>query len=285
MIDQVLNPKISIIITCYNYGKFIEDAVSSVIRQTFSDYEVIIIDDCSTDQFTIGKIKELHQLYENNNKFNLILLPKNIGVCGARNLATKKARGEYILYLDADDMIEKTCLSKMYSKMVNNNYDIVGCLSHEFNKKISYLKPKNNMIFKFSNRNFDKFKFCFKCQISITSLFKKEIWDRVGGFRENMKNGAEDYDFWLGAVEGGANVFILQERLLFYRRSHDSRSNNNEECFDLVVKNNYKLYHWFVLQSRNKISKYESNARRFKRTSLLLGFINILLIFYLLQSK
>tara|TARA_Y100000385_G_C12500456_1_gene386910 strand:- start:100 stop:396 length:297 start_codon:yes stop_codon:yes gene_type:complete len=78
MIDQVLNPRISIIITCYNYGKFIEDAVSSVIRQTFSDYEVIIIDDCSTDQFTIGKIKELHQLYENNNKFNLILLPKNI---------------------------------------------------------------------------------------------------------------------------------------------------------------------------------------------------------------
>ena len=127
------NPKISVIITCYNYGKFIDEAIQSVQNQTFKDLELIIIDDYSTDEFTQDKIKELsaqHYLYDSL----VITLKENVGVSKARNLATEQAKGEYILYLDADDKIEADCLQKMYDKM-QEGFDIVGSHILEINKK------------------------------------------------------------------------------------------------------------------------------------------------------
>ena len=93
------NQKFSIIVTAYNIDNYIEDCINSVKSQTYNNYELIVVDDCSTDNGkTVNKIKEFD---------NIIFLqtPKNSGAGGARNLGIKKATGDYIIFLDSDDSL------------------------------------------------------------------------------------------------------------------------------------------------------------------------------------
>ena len=164
--NKKANPKISVIITCYNYGEFIDEAIQSVQNQTFKDYELIIIDDCSTDKFTKEIIKKISiKKYHTFLSSKVIQLKKNAGVAKARNLAIKKAGGKYILCLDADDKLHKACLQEMYDIIEQEQYDIVGAGHKEF----GYKPVKKAHI-----RQYFKYKFCTDCQITISSLFKKK---------------------------------------------------------------------------------------------------------------
>ncbi len=90
-------PKVSVIIPCYNHGKYIDEAVDSILNQTFKDFEIIIVNDGSTDELTNNKLKQ----YDKPKTF--VINKENEGLSVARNTAIKRAVGEYILTLDADD--------------------------------------------------------------------------------------------------------------------------------------------------------------------------------------
>lgn len=110
--------RFSIIICAYNIEKYIQRAINSVLNQKYEDYELIVVDDCSTDN-TLKKI----QTYEN---INIIKNEKNMGVGAARNKGMEQARGEYIIYLDGDDaMYDDTVLEKIENLIGNNVYDII----------------------------------------------------------------------------------------------------------------------------------------------------------------
>ena len=268
-------PKISVIITCYNYGEFIDEAIESVKNQTFKDYELIIIDDCSTDKLTDNQIKQFYKIPQIST---IILLAKNVGVSKARNLATEQAKGEYILYLDADDKLDNQCLKKMYNIIESGEYDIVGSFYKKFGAKEFNVKTINN---------FDKYKICIDNQIPVSSLFKKKDWESIGGFRENMTDGREDYDFWLGLIQNGARVFIINEYLLAARahieeNSRDDLFHKDKQVVikanQLMIKNNYKLYYWFIEEQKAFIRKLKKDKKNFRKRLYISLVTNIITI-------
>lgn len=112
------NVRFSIIISAYNIENYIERAINSVLSQDFKNYEVIVIDDCSTDK-TLEKIKQY-------NNIKVVENTKNMGLGAVRNIGINKAKGEYILHLDGDDAIyNKTVLSRIDKLIGDQEYDIL----------------------------------------------------------------------------------------------------------------------------------------------------------------
>lgn len=126
-----MNPMFSVIIPAYNAGKFLDKAVDSVLNQDFDNYELIIVDDGSTDNTL-----EICNTYAEKFKDKVIVVSKgNKGVSAARNTGIKKACGKYILFIDSDDYIEPNSLSTLSDRIIQLGYpDIVvfGILSNKF---------------------------------------------------------------------------------------------------------------------------------------------------------
>lgn len=227
-------PKVSIIIPCYNQGKYVAEAINSALRQTFNDIEIVCVNDGSTDNSV-----EIIKLFENKYK-NFIFLnnEENRGVIYSRNFAIKNCNGTYILPLDADDIIEPTYVEKAVKILDNNpNIGIVYCKAKIFGNYDKYwnLKPFNKSDILYEN--------CIFC----SALFRKSDFIKIGGYNNNMKYGCEDYDLWLSFIEQGLEVFQINE-ILFSYRQYDETSRttislkNKKEIWNNLIKNHINLY-------------------------------------------
>lgn len=227
-------PKVSIIIPCYNQGKYVAEAINSALRQTFKDIEIVCVNDGSTDN-SVEIIKSFENKYKNfiflNNK-------ENRGVIYSRNFAIKNCNGTYILPLDADDIIEPTYVEKAVKILDNNpNIGIVYCKAKIFGNYDKYwnLKPFNKSDILYEN--------CIFC----SALFRKSDFIKIGGYNNNMKYGCEDYDLWLSFIEQGLEVFQINE-ILFSYRQYDETSRttislkNKKEIWNNLIKNHINLY-------------------------------------------
>ena len=116
-------PKVSIIIPIYNAEKYIQTTVDSVLSQTFSDWELLLIDDCSKDH--TSSICE--KLVQSDNRITYIRQNENGGPAKARNVGIDYAKGEYLAFVDSDDTIEPTFLEKLVTTAIHNHSDIVWC--------------------------------------------------------------------------------------------------------------------------------------------------------------
>jgi|GEM_PF-2080584 len=203
-------PKVSIIIPCYNQADLLDEAVNSALCQTYQSFEIVIVNDGSTDN--IGEALKKHA---NNPKIHIIN-QENQGVASARNNAILTAGGEYILPLDADDMIEPTYLEKT-----------VASLDAEEKAGIAYTYIK---FFGNAEREIQQIDFDFMVLayhgnfMTCTSLFRKTAWEDAGGYNPNMRYGYEDWDLWLGISERGWGVTFVKEPLIHYRQTETSRS-------------------------------------------------------------
>lgn len=275
-------PKVSIIIPCYNHGEYLDDAVGSVLNQTFKDLEIIIVNDGSTDEKTI-------EILKNFNKPNTkIINTTNQGLATARNTGIKNSSGKYILPLDADDMINQHYLEKAVNILENNeNTGIVGPTTEFFGTQKGYF-------------DIPKYKFpdilagnCLVC----SCLFRRDDWEKVGGYNPNMIYGWEDWDFWLSIIELGRDVYQIDE-VMFYYRKHDTSMITNlidekqNSMINQIIKNHIDLYlhnkpemvKLFQLNLKDevdlkKIKKYKFLFNFFLSVSILL-FIIIIIIFY-----
>ena len=139
-----MHDKITIIIPVYNTEKYLKRCLDSVIHQSYSNLEIICIDDKSTD----GSRDILLQYASNDSRISLILLDKNAGVSHARNLALEKSTGSYVCFLDSDDYLEQSSCEDLYNNIVNQNSDL-SCGGHikvnKFDKRISAWLPTQNV--------------------------------------------------------------------------------------------------------------------------------------------
>lgn len=196
-------PKVSIIIPCYNHGRYVDEAVQSCLNQTYQDVEIIIVNDGSTD-------KETNELLNNYQKPKTkVVTTQNQGLAMARNTGIKKASGAYILPLDADDKIAPTYIEKAVKILDDNkNIGIVYCNAEFFGAQQGRWELPE---YKFSTQLNGNCIFC-------TSLFRKSDWEKVGGYKKEMKYGWEDYEFWLSLIENGCEVYRIPEVLFYYRQ-------------------------------------------------------------------
>ena len=205
--EQTGDIKVSVVIPCYNQGKWLWEAIDSVLAQDMSDFEIIVINDGSTDPATnqiIGSIE--------HPKITTIVTP-NQGLSAARNEAISRARGTYILPLDSDDRIHPTYLSKA-SRLLDENpqLGIVYCQADFFGEKqgVWDLEP-----YRFPD-------ILISPQIFATSMYRRTDWEAVGGYRADMIHGWEDYDFWLSLIGKGVGVHRIDEVLFSYRKTTGS---------------------------------------------------------------
>ena len=122
-------PKISVIVPVYNVEKYIKKCLDTIISQTFSDIEIICVNDGSTDSS-----RKILEEYKNKDSRIIIIDKKNGGLSSARNAGMKVAMGEYISFIDSDDWIEETMLEKLYNNMTTLNTDITICAVHQFDE-------------------------------------------------------------------------------------------------------------------------------------------------------
>lgn len=201
-------PKVTVVIPCYNLGRYIDEAVDSVLAQTFQDFEIIIVDDGSDDPFTVAKLEQYCK-----PKTRVIRTP-NCGVAAARNRGIHEAAGEYILPLDADDRIDHRYLEMACTLLgASAGRCIVSCGALLFGgaSGIMHLPEYSDNRLLSENLLFN------------SSLFLKSDWQDVGGYCVSFRYGWEDWDFWIAMTSRGVSVARIPEPLLHYRIRTDSR--------------------------------------------------------------
>lgn len=201
---------VSIVIPCYNQGKYLEETVQSVLASSHRPLEIIIVNDGSKDNsLTIAR-----QLAEKHSEIE-VLDQNNGGVAKARNKGIRAAKGTYILPLDGDDLISTQYLEKGVETLTNHpNVKVVYCQAVKFNEsgqKPWKLKPfsrnqlaRDNMIF-------------------VAALFRKSDFLDSGGFSEDMSMGREDWEFWIKMLKNGGDVIQLPFIGFYYRLTPTSK--------------------------------------------------------------
>jgi len=200
---------VSVVIPCYNQGAYIAEALDSVLAQTFPDYEIIVVNDGSND----GETAEI--LDRIDRPGTRVVHTANQGVSAARNTGIALARGEYILPLDADDRIGPGYLEKAAAVLDQHpEVGFVYCLARLFGAKrgMFYLNRAT-----LGEMLLDSRVFC-------SALFRKADWESAGGYNANMRQGLEDWDFWLSLLELGKTSQLVPEVLFYYRVRARSRT-------------------------------------------------------------
>jgi glycosyltransferase involved in cell wall biosynthesis len=217
---------VSVIIPNYNCEKFINQTIDSVIAQTFDNWEMIIVDDCSADN-SVSIIEK----YANNEKcIKLIKLDKNSGVSNARNIGLQNAKGNYIAFLDSDDYWDKNKLQEQISFMKDQNIPL-SYTSYikidEKGEKIGEIKAPESVDYKkMLKSNF------IACS---SSMVKKEA---IGDLTFPSLKLRQDHAFWLSILKKGYIAYGLNKPLLFYRVRSNSASSNKI----IAAKYQWKLY-------------------------------------------
>jgi len=150
--------KISVIMPIYNSEKYLKEAIDSVLNQSFKDFELICINDGSTDNSP-----EILENYRKKDKRIKIINQKNQGLSAARNKGLKNSEGEFIFFIDSDDYIAKNTLKKLYQNARINDSDIVLYKKARFNgDKIRYNAPGFNFEKANPNIDFNNYTFNYK---------------------------------------------------------------------------------------------------------------------------
>ncbi len=218
---------ISIITPLYNSQNFIESTIKSVISQTYQDWEMIIIDDCSKDAGPAIVAKYA----KNDKRINLIKLKKNCGGAVARNRAIKEAKGKYIAFLDSDDLWQPEKLEKQIKFMEENNYDFTYTWYEKMDEEENLL---NEVV-----RSKDKvdYKELLKSN-QIGCLAAMYNQDKLGKVYMPLIRKRQDYALWLQILKKTKYGYCLKENLAQYRIVEGSISSNKLN----LIKFNWKLF-------------------------------------------
>ncbi len=234
-------PLVTVVIPCHNYGRYIDDALESVIGQTFSNLEIVIVDDGSDDKATINKLAEIEKKRQTRLK---IIRQDNRGVSSARNKGIRTARGKYICCLDADDKLAPTYIEKCVAAMESENLDV--CYSY------AQLFGDENWVWKTGDFDIEVLKNS-NC-VPTAAVFKRSIWKKIGGFNPEIEIGAEkraagklaggapgrgyeDWNFWISIAEHGGRGKLIPEPLFYYRRHGGGRGvGDDDEIHEKLVK-------------------------------------------------
>jgi glycosyltransferase involved in cell wall biosynthesis len=241
-------PKISVITACFNHGRYVNEMLNSLFQQNFEDFEVVIVNDGSTDDTAeiLNKI---------NDPRIKIIHTENHGPAFARNTAIIHSGAEIILNLDADDKIGPGFLQSAYDIFSS------GCNAGIVYSEVVYFGAASC---NFEPGDFTREAMLIENRITSIALFRKEDWKILGGYSDELIWGLEDWDLWLGIIGLGRKVVKTKGPLAFYRtydnkaqsRSGKRKTDKNKADQSLVIifNRHKKLY-----------SEYPAVYKRFLR--------------------
>ena len=218
---------VSIITPSYNSSRFIKECVSSVLEQTYTNWELIIVDDASDD----NSRELISNIAEGDNRIKFIFLTKNIGVAGARNIALEMSEGRYIAFLDSDDIWKKDKLTTQIDFMQFHNisfsfssYQPISENGMEFFREIKApLKVGYNFFLKNT---------IIGC---LTVVLDKH---KLGDVKMPKLRTSQDMALWLSIMRGGIVAYGIEESLAYYRIVGNSNTSNKFK----VIQGVWRIY-------------------------------------------
>jgi peptidoglycan/xylan/chitin deacetylase (PgdA/CDA1 family)/SAM-dependent methyltransferase len=202
--------EVAVVITCYELGRTLPEALESVRAQTLPPAEVVIVDDGSEDPYTLHVLERLAASEDGVR----VLRVEHGGPARARNLGVAQTTAPLAVLLDGDDLFESTYLDRAATLLAERpDLSFVCCALQAFGEASYRWKPPPYTVAEAIGRG--------ACG-HISTVFKRELWDQVGGFDSDLP-AYEDVDFWLRALELGYRGAILDEALLRYRVRPGSR--------------------------------------------------------------
>ncbi|WP_423799418.1 glycosyltransferase family 2 protein [Neobacillus sp. SAB-20_R2A] len=234
-----MNDLVSIITPTYNCGKFIAETIESVRQQTYQNWEMIIVDDCSTDN-----TKEIVEEYINQDKrIKYHLLEKNSGAAVARTKAMELASGTYMAFLDSDDLWPTEKLERQLSFMKKNGYDFTCTEYEQIDEKGT---PLNKSIKTKNKTNYNGV--LLSCPVGNSTVMYNS--QHLGKFVVPNIRKRNDDALWLQILKKEKYIYGLPEILMKYRVRSNSISSNK---LDLVK------YHWYLYREIEKLSVIRSS--------------------------
>lgn len=228
---------VSIIMPAYNCGNYIGITIDSVIAQTYKNWEIIIVDDCSTDD-TEDIVKDY---ISKNNKIKYNRLLENSGAAAARNKAIDLAKGIYIAFLDSDDVWFPEKLTKQINFMKANSYNFTCTSYTKIDEKGNYL---NRLIKSQKKRDYNRV--LKTCPGNSTVIYNAE---KLGKFKIPNIRKRNDYVMWLQVIKKEKFLYGLEEPLSSHRIRTDAISSN---------KSSLVGYHWKVYREIEHLSLIKS---------------------------
>ncbi|MCP5425559.1 MAG: glycosyltransferase [Gammaproteobacteria bacterium] len=249
---EYYGPLVSIISPCYNYGAYLDSFIDCLQKQTFSDYEVILIDDGSTDISTIDKIREIE---ERHLDYLRIVRQNNQGVIAARNNAINAAKGKYIFPLDPDDVIDPTFLEKCLLYLESSP-------SHYFVYSWTYSTGESHFIWETYDTN----------PLDVLNenragfiIAPREALFQVNGYNPAMREGYEDWELVVNLVRSGYVGKAIPEPLYHYNVKQGSRNffakARHEQLKELIRKlhADYLYAHESNLKKAGRLNQIVTN--------------------------
>ena len=229
---------VSIIIANYNYAEFLSESIRSAEMQTYSNIEIIYIDDGSTDNSM-----------EIAEKFDIkILSQENQGVSSARNNAVDYAKGKYILFLDADDILMPRAVEHLYTMMSTSDDDVAYIYA-----QMEYFGNKTE---RFASREFCPKALSKGNYISVTCLFLKDKFEQVGGFDRGLTT-REDWELFIRLWHHGFRGRLLSESILKCRKHKSGKKLRfNTQKHLLQTKFIYQYPRFFIKKFFSKPWRY-----------------------------
>lgn len=200
-------PAVTVIVTLYNYGRFIEECLDSVAAQTQQEIELVVVDDFSKDD---GLMRVLRWIETGGRKlagWRIVAHLENMGLSYARNTAFELARAPRVFVLDADNMIYPRAIERCMQAM-----DAAGSAGAYTQLEIFGERAGIGLA-----DYWDKERFKFGNYVDAMALIAKAAWEKVGGYSQLSANGWEDYDLWCKFVDHGLECTFVPEMLCRYR--------------------------------------------------------------------
>ena len=234
---------IDIILPNYNSFAFISETIKSIISQTYTNWKLIIVDDCSNEQ-TVKLLKK----FSKKKKIKIYWLKKNHGAGYCRNYAIKKSKSPYVAFIDSDDVWKKDKLETQLRFMENNNYFFTYTSYETFGKKVKQITPPDEYNFK---------KFIHNTSIcTSTMLLRREILNNVK-FTETKI--CEDY-FFKCEILKNCNAYCLDDFLTKYRVRNNSLQSNSFRNFYWIWKINKKFNKLNIFENLLSLSLISFNS-------------------------
>lgn len=213
-------PKVSIVTLCYNYGRYLDQCVASVMQQTFRDFEQIIVDPASTDN-----TPDIVASWGRREWLRYLRLPMDPGICSSKNAVIPYLDSEYLVFLDADDKVHPQFLEKMVAVAGPKTLVCPGLQEFENGSNAGW------PTWGFSREDFIQNNRIFCCSMMPTLVFKS-----IGGYNSVLDRiGCEDWNLWIDLVTVGCSVKVVPE-ILFYYRVH---TGSHTQRFDTADRHNF----------------------------------------------
>lgn len=202
-------PTTSFVVTCHNLGAYLNETLDSLFAQTVQDFEVVVVNDGSTDGGTCRLLADL------NRPRTRVVHCERRGLPGARNVGVRHAVGRYLCMVDADDVLEPTYLER--SLQVLESRPDLAFASH-------WLRAFGDEAWDWTPTDCGLPALLHANTLNGAALMRRDMFERAGGFDETMVEGCEDWEFWIRVVDAGFTGVIIPEFLFRYRRRADSMS-------------------------------------------------------------